>query len=263
MLRGLGVSSLVLLAACSRAREEVPAHAAAPPSVTPSAASSFARLAPASAAPSASAVPTTTPPDAEALRELDEIRRAAATCAATPSAPVCEGARELARAYPLMHCASDGIDQAYTFAWAAREPLPDATVFTDGDGAKWYVETARSPKLAHVDERLWSEGGWITVEPRLRFETDYPTAAEATRLATLDAQIKKKTKAEGIVRAVFHGDSFVGAFPSYAPLKPQKDGGMLYGFGLTPKKHPLCRSPQARVLPPELATFAGEWSRLR
>ena len=141
--------------------------------------------------------------------------------------------------------------------------MPGATVFTDGDGAKWYVEAARSPKLARVDERLWSESGWITVEPHLRFETDYPTAAEAKRLEALDAEISKKTRAEGIVRAVFYGDTFVGAFPSYAKLKPQKDGGMLYGFGITPKKQPLCRTPEARVLPADLAAFAGEWARLR
>lgn len=206
---------------------------------------------------------STTPPDAEALAELDKIRRAALLCARTPSDPTCEDLRALARSYVLMHCGSDGVDPAYTFAWAAREPLPGAAVHTDGDGTKWYVETARSPRVMRVDERLWSEGGWITVEPHLRFETDYPTVAEAKRLAALDVQIKKKTMAEGIVRAVFYGNTFVGAFPFYAPLEPRKEGGMLYGFGIAPKEHRLCRSPQARELSADLESFAGTWSRVR
>lgn len=271
MMRRFGPPVLVVLAACSRGREAAPAQASSRPAPATAAASAPA---PASAQASASApvqaasapasaAVATTAPGAEASRELDEIRRAAVTCARDPAARVCEDAKALARAYPLMHCGSDGVDPAYTFAWAARAPLPGATLFTDGDGTKWYVEAARSPKLARVDERLWSESGWITVEPNLRFETDYPSAAEATRLSALDAQIKKKTMGEGIVRAVFYGDAFVGAFPFYAALKPQKDGGMLYGFGIEPKAHPLCRAPEARVLPAELVPFAGEWSRLR
>ncbi len=258
MVRAFGVSVLVVNAACSRALPEAPA---APVPVSTSAFASPSR-----SLPSATTSATTVTPallGAEALRELDEIRRAAATCALNAAAPVCEGAQALARSYPLMHCASDGVDPAYSFAWAASEPIPRATVFTDSDGTKWYVENARSPKLARVDERLWSEDGWISVEPHLRFETDYPTVEEAKRLSALDEQVKKTTMAEGIVRAVFYDNTFVGAFPFYAALTPQKEGGMLYGFGITPKKQPLCRAPEARVLPPDLATFAGEWSRLR
>jgi hypothetical protein len=154
-------------------------------------------------------------------------------------------------------------DPGYTFAWAAREPLPDAVVFTDARGARWYVEAARSPRLARVDERLWSEGGWISVEPNLRFERAYPTESDAERLVALDARIKKKTSAEGIVRAVFHEGVFLGAYPTYHSFTPDEDGGMLYGFGIDPPEHPLCRAPLARVLPPDLVPFAGTWSRLR
>lgn len=264
-----GLLFLVALASCARPREEptsrvwLPPDAAVAPVSTAGAAPSVTSRSDASPPDATTALLSTTPPDAEALAELEKIRRAANVCGRKPSDPTCEDARALARSYGLMHCGSDGVDPAYTFAWAAREPLPGATVQTDRDGTKWYVEAARSPRLARVDERLWSEGGWITVEPHLRFETDYPSAEEAKRLLALDAQIKKKTMAEGIVRAVFYEGSFVGAFPFYAALKPQKDGGMLYGFGNAPKAPTLCKSRQARVLSEDLATFAGTWSRLR
>ena len=93
--------------------------------------------------------------------------------------------------------------------------------------------------------------------------SDYPTAAEAKRLAALDGTIKKKTMAEGIARAVFYGEKFVGAFPVYSALKPQKEDTVLCGFGMTPKEHKLCKAPEARVLPADLEAFAGTWSRLR
>lgn len=199
----------------------------------------------------------------EAQNELDAIRAAAKVCAANEKAPECEGGRALAREYPLMHCGPSGVDPAYTFAWASAEPLPGATAFKDEDGRTWYVEPARSPKLARVDERIWSEADWQTVEPNLRFVTAYPTEAEAKRLAILDEQITKKTRAEGIVRAVFYGNEFVGAYPFYAALKPSVDGGMLYGFYIYKKAHPLCKTPEPRVLSDDLAEFAGTWARLR
>lgn len=161
-----------------------------------------------------------------------------------------------------MHCGREGIDEAYEFAWAAREPLPRSTPFTDEFGQTWYVEPERSPKLARVDERIWSEADWLSVEPHLRFESVYPSPADERRLTALDAQLSKNTGSEGIVRAVFYEGKFIGAYPFYRSFKSRDEAWMLYGFLTTPKAHPLCKAPEARTLPPELEDFAGTWSRL-
>jgi len=195
---------------------------------------------------------------ADAARELLELRKAAAGCPSDPSAP-CEEAARLAYAFGLAHCGPSGIERDYTFAWSSKGKFAGATLRRDSEGGEWYVGAERGSMLARVDEFLYTEGEWTSVELHVTFEAAYLDATEVSRLTKLSAELDRSHMP--LALGFFYRGTFRGAFDYYGPLKPN-GRGMLHGNRKSALEHPLCKERERRELPAEFGRFVGHWSPL-
>jgi hypothetical protein len=193
---------------------------------------------------------------ADAARELRELRKAAAGC---PNDAPCEEAARLSYAFGLAHCGPSGIDRDYTFAWSSKATFAGAKLRRDSEGLEWYVGTEHSSMLARVDEFLYTEGDWTSVELRVAFEAAYFDATEVSRVSKLKAEIDKSHMP--LALGFFYRGTFRGAFDYYGSLTPN-EGGMVHGNRKAALEHPLCKERERRELPADLRRFVGQWSPL-
>ncbi len=193
---------------------------------------------------------------ADAVRELRELRKAAADCPTDASAP-CEEAARLAYAFGLAHCGPSGIDRDYTFAWSSKATFAGAKLRRDSEGLEWYVGAEHSSMLARVDEFLYTEGDWTSVELHVTFEAAYLDATEVSRVSKLKAELDKSHMP--LALGFFYRGTFRGAFDYYGSLTPN-EGGMVHGNRKAALEHPLCKQREHRELPADLRRFVGQWS---
>jgi hypothetical protein len=202
---------------------------------------------------------TSAPLTANATRELLELRKVAASCPIYTGSGVCHEAAELAFAFGLAHCGASGIDGDYTYAWASHARFSGASHLRDSEDVEWYVGSEPSVKLARIDEFLYTESDWTSVELRITFDSTYLDAAEVARVTKVKAEVDKTHVP--LALGFFYRGAFRGAFDYYGPLKPNETG-MLHGNRKSAILHPLCKQPERRELPAELRHLAGQWAPL-
>lgn len=251
-------------AGCSRTPNAADRTLAVPSPHLPAPSASFRPASSAAGAvPTPSAIGETPQPNepltANAARELLELRKAAKACPTLDGSAACGEAATLAYAFGLAHCGPAGIERDYTYAWASKAKFAGATLRRDTEGQEWYVGAEHATMLARLDEVLYSEGDWTTVELHLTFEAAYFDATEVSRVTKLKAELEKTHMP--LALGFFYRGVFRGAFDYYGSLKPN-DGGMLHGNRKGALEHPLCKQRERRELPSDLRYLEGQWAPL-